>query len=76
VESGVGIGSLDAGGPAALAGLRTGDIVVSIAGDAVNNSGDLIRILTEHKGGETVKVEYYRGSQREEVDVTLGSLGG
>jgi len=75
VESGVGIGSLDLGGPAARAGLLTGDIIVSIAGDAVNNSGDLIRILTEHKGGETVKVEYYRDTQRQEVEVTLGSQG-
>ena len=73
VPSGVGIGSLDPTGPAARAGLQPGDIVVSIAGDDVNNSGDLIRILTEHKGGETVTVEYYRDGQRQEVDVTLGS---
>jgi serine protease Do len=53
VESGVGIGPIDPTGPAAQAGLRTGDIVVRIAGEDVNNSGDLIRILTEHKGGET-----------------------
>jgi len=75
VESGVGIGSLDSGGPAAQGGLQTGDIIVRIAGDDVNNSGDLIRILTEHKGGETVKVEYYREDQRREADVTLGSQG-
>jgi serine protease Do len=75
VQSGVGIGSLDPSGPAAVAGLRTGDIVVRIAGEDVNNSGDLIRILTEHKGGETVKVEYYRDNQRLEVEVTLGSQG-
>ena len=76
VQSGVGIGSLDPTGPAAQAGLQTGDIVVKIASEDVNNSGDLIRILTEHKGGETVKVEYYRDGQRLEVDVTLGSQGG
>ena len=76
VENGVGIGSLDSGGPAAQGGLQTGDIIVRIAGDDVNNSGDLIRILTEHKGGETVKVEYYREDQRREADVTLGSQGG
>jgi len=76
VQSGVGIGAMDAAGPAATAGLQTGDIVVRIAGEDVNNSGDLINVLTEHKGGETVKVEYYRGSQRQEVDVTLASQGG
>jgi len=67
---------MDPAGPAATAGLQTGDIVVRIAGEDVNNSGDLINVLTEHRGGETVKVEYYRGSQRQEVDVTLASQGG
>jgi serine protease Do len=76
VETGVGIGSLNPAGPAAQAGLRVGDIVVTVAGDDVNNSGDLIRILTEHKGGETVKVEFYRDSERLEADVTLGSQSG
>ena len=76
VQSGVGVGSLDPAGPAAGAGLQPGDILVRIAGEDVNNTGDLIRILTEHKGGETVKVEYYRDSQRLEVDITLGSQGG
>ena len=76
VQSGVGIGAVDPAGPAGQAGLQVGDIVVRMASDDVNNSGDLIRILTEHKGGETVKVEYYRDSQRQELDVTLGSQGG
>jgi S1-C subfamily serine protease len=76
VQTGVGIDSADPAGPAARAGLRTGDIIVRIAGDDVNNSGDLIRVLTEHKGGETVKVEYYRDNERQEADVTLGSQGG
>jgi serine protease Do len=76
VQSGVGIGAVDRFGPAAQAGLQSGDIIVRIAGEDVNNSGDLIRVLTEHKGGETVKVEYYRDNQRLEVDVTLGSQTG
>jgi len=76
VQSGVGIGSLDPGGPAARAGLQPADIIVRIAGEDVNNTGDLIAILTAHKGGETVKVELYRDGERQEVDVTLGSQGG
>jgi len=75
VQSGVGIGSLVAGGPAARAGLQPGDIIVKIAGEDVNNTGDLIRVLAEHKGGETVAVAYYRDGQQAEVNVTLGSGG-
>ncbi len=73
VESGVGIGSLVAGGAAVGAGLQPGDIIVRIAGQDVNNTGDLIAILTEHKGGETVTVEFYRNSQLRSVDLTLTS---
>jgi len=75
VQSGVGIGSLVAGGPAARAGLQPGDIIVKVAGEDVSNTGDLTRVLTEHKGGETVAVGYYRDTQQAEVNVTLGSSG-
>jgi serine protease Do len=72
VDSGVGIGSVQSGSPAERAGLRAGDIIVEAAGEEIKNSGDLLRVLTEHRAGETVTVQYYRGSSLEELEVTLG----
>jgi serine protease Do len=72
VDSGVGIGSVQDGSPAESAGLVAGDIIVGAAGDEIKNSGDLLKVLTEHRAGETVTIEYYRDGDLEEVEVTLG----
>ena len=72
VDSGVGVGSVQRDSPAERAGLVAGDIIVEAAGQEIKNSGDLLGVLTEHRLGETVTVEYYRDGDLEEVEVTLG----
>jgi S1-C subfamily serine protease len=72
VDSGVGIGSVQSGSPADRAGLIAGDIIVGAAGEEIKNSGDLLKVLTEHRAGEKVVIEYYRDSELEETEVTLG----
>jgi S1-C subfamily serine protease len=72
VDSGVGIGFVQAGSPADRAGLRADDIIVRVAGEEIKNSGDLLKVLTEHKAGETVTIEYYRDGDLKEATVTLG----
>jgi serine protease Do len=72
VDRGVGIGELAAGGPADVAGLENGDIVVAIDGEEINTTGDLFAVLAEHEAGETVTVGYYHGDQERSAEVTLG----
>jgi serine protease Do len=72
VDHGIGLEEVTAGGPADEGGLQTGDVIISIAGDEISNSGDLFRALTDHRAGETVEIEYYRGSEQDTTDVTLG----
>lgn len=57
--------------PAARADLRPEDIIVRLAGEEITNNGDLLQALTTHRAGETVTVEYYRGEELREADVTL-----
>lgn len=73
VEKGVAITAVSANSPAARAGLQAGDVIVGVGGRAIRYSGDLVQALTEHKPGERVMVEFYRGSQRRSAEVTLGS---
>jgi S1-C subfamily serine protease len=48
------ITDVEAGGPAALAGLRGGDIVLSLDGQAINGTDELVRVLSRDKIGKPV----------------------
>jgi len=72
VDHGIGLQDVQPGGPARRAGLQPGDIIVELAGQEINNSGDLFQVLTDHRAGETVTVEFFRDGSRESTEVTLG----
>ncbi len=73
VDHGVAVTQVGAGSPADNAGLQEGDVIVKIAGQDVTNNGQLLAVLAKHKAGDTVPVEFYRGSTKKTVDVTLGT---
>ncbi len=70
--SGVEVQGVAPGGPAADSGLRTGDRVVGIDGQAVSEPGDVTDALDGHEPGDTVTVEVERDGRRERIDVELG----
>ena len=74
IDHGVFIVSVTSGGPAAQAGLKPGDVIVQIDAKAVNNVESLGDILLSKKPGDTVSVQFYRGSQQQTVQVGLGEL--
>jgi putative serine protease PepD len=67
------IGSVTAGGPAASAGLRAGDIVTDFAGTKVTGSGDLVTAIAAHGPNDRVVLTIRRGSNTQTITVTLGS---
>ena len=71
-ESGVYIMELVSGGPAAAAGLRQDDIIVRIGDYTIEETGSFYNMLFKYSPGDTVEVEFYRGSQLQTVTVTLG----
>lgn len=73
VDHGVGIVQVTSGSPADAAVLQVNDIIVSVAGTTINNSGDLLHVLQQHRSGDTVDVSYYRGSNQQSTKVTLGT---
>jgi 2-alkenal reductase len=60
--------------PAAEAGLRAGDVIVGIDGDAVDGDRDLAEHILPHQPGDTITLELLRDGQEITVDVTLGTL--
>jgi S1-C subfamily serine protease len=63
--------SVEAGGPAAAAGLRDGDIVVSLDTTPIASLDDLHRHLTEDRIGTTATLGVLRDSQRIDLRVMI-----
>lgn len=78
VEWGVYITELDPEGPAADGGMRQGDIITRIGEVSLDEDHSFINALFDYQPGETITLEYLRGRQRIETQVTLGEtrLGG
>ncbi|MGV8877252.1 MAG: S1C family serine protease [Rhodoglobus sp.] len=71
---GASIVDISAGGAAADAGLKIGDIVTRIDGLPVTNKTDLTAQVRALSAGQKTTITYMRGTTSSTVDVTLGAL--
>jgi hypothetical protein len=69
-DAGVLVGKILAGKPAERAGVRVGDLVVSLDGESVEDSGDLIEALSE-KDGKTVDLEIVRDKKTMHLKIEI-----
>jgi len=75
-DGGAIISETSAGGPAAQAGLRAGDVITQIDGKAIAGSGDVIDYVSSRTIGAKVRVGYIRDGAGARAEVTLGELPG
>ena len=68
---GVYIKALETGGAADLAGMRVGDIIIAINGEAVSNYEELKDAKDNFKAGETITITASRAGVDMEFQVTL-----
>jgi putative serine protease PepD len=61
------------GSPAEHAGVRTGDVIVRVAGRAVQTPEDVAAAVTARKPGDVVALVVQRGGQTVTLHVTLGT---
>ncbi|WOP17553.1 S1C family serine protease [Raineyella sp. LH-20] len=73
---GVRLSSVDAGGPAAAAGLRAGDVVTTFGGVQVGDGTALIVQVRRHRPGDTMAVDYRRDGSAGQALVTLSGRVG
>ncbi len=69
----VGIGSVEASYPAALAGVRAGDIIVSIDGVQPTTPEQFVDEIRSHRPGDSVTLEVERDGSTLTKEVVLGS---
>ncbi len=70
-NGGVEITAVSAGGPAANAGLKPGDVVTKLQGVPLEQSGELVALVRKYAPGASVKVDYQRDGVAHSTQVTL-----
>ena len=70
---GVKLSGVAATGPAAKAGVKSGDVIVELAGKKIDNIYDYTYAIDALKIGQPVKLVVQRGGERIEMTVTPGS---
>ncbi|MFG0245478.1 MAG: trypsin-like peptidase domain-containing protein [Phycisphaerales bacterium JB052] len=72
--TGIEITSIEEDGPSALAGLRAGDVVISIQGSPVINAESLSSLISSSRPGDVIEVGVVRGDSILQIPVTLGKM--
>lgn len=70
--SGVKMNTLSASGPAALAGIQTGDVVIEFDGVPIRNRGEFLMRVRRAIPYTTVNVVIVRGTQQLQIPVKMG----
>jgi serine protease Do len=73
VEYGAYIQEVQPRSPADNAGLRSGDIITAIGGQAIDDANNMLTVLMRFDPGQQVAVTVVRDGQEITLDVTLGS---
>jgi S1-C subfamily serine protease len=71
-DDGVVVVYVDRDSPAAQAGVKRGDILMSIDDEAVNTVGDVRRLLAGHEVGDEVSLIVMHGDERRTLTASLG----
>ena len=67
------VNSVASGSAAEKAGLKEGDVIVKVDGEAITSASDLILAVRAHNPNDQVSVTYLRDGKEETATVTLGS---
>lgn len=71
VEFGAVLSYVEEKKPADKAGLKTGDVIVEIDGEKIDDVSHFKYVLYKHKVGDSIKVKYYRENKLEETTIVL-----
>jgi putative serine protease PepD len=68
--------AVTAGGPAARAGIRPGDVILDVDGGRVHSGEELIIKIRTHRPGDRLKLTLERDGRQRTITLTLGSADG
>jgi serine protease Do len=68
------VSQIEPGGAAQRAGIRPGDVIVSVNGTTINHAEELPRRVARNAPGSTIDVSYVRDKKRHDIKATLDAL--
>jgi serine protease Do len=71
IKNGVIITNVIAGGPAAKAGLKTGDAIISVDGKEVKTGDELVGEISQRRPGANIKLGYVREGKHGDANVVV-----
>jgi Do/DeqQ family serine protease len=73
---GVYVGGVTENGAAREAGIKEGDVIISVEGQLVNSSAELQEKISQYRPGDDVKIVVKRNGDRKQFNVTLRNRHG
>ncbi len=71
-KNGVLVQEVQPGGPADKAGMKPGDIIVTIDGRPVKDGDDLVNEIASRKPGSTINLGFLRDGKQQDTTITIG----
>lgn len=71
VNKGAFVTQVDPNSPAAKAGLKPGDVIVSFGDKEINNSQEVVQAIHSTQIGQRVKITFWRGNSKNTTEATL-----
>ncbi len=73
---GVYVGGVTDNGAAKEAGIKEGDVIISVAGSEVNSAAELQEKISQYRPGDDVKISVKRNGEKKQFTVTLRNRHG
>jgi serine protease Do len=71
-DHGIVVDVVEPGSPAERAGLKYGDVILSVDGKPIKNADQLVAIVSDSEIGKRLRLEYLRDGKRLTTDVEVG----
>jgi serine protease Do len=71
-KNGVVVRTIQPGGPAEKAGLKAGDILLTVDGRAIKDGDDLVNEIASRRPGSSIRLGYMRDGKQADLTVTIG----
>ncbi|WP_035277282.1 Do family serine endopeptidase [Desulforegula conservatrix] len=68
-KSGVAVGFVEKGSPAASAGIASGDIIFAVGGKSVQNPSEFQSLIMEYAPGDEIKLSMLKANEKTEIEI-------